>query len=178
MIALEKIAAICSGRIHGTFRGNISSISLDSRKIEKGDLFICLKGEKTDGHFYLDQAFQRGAFAALVERVPDILPENWTLIQVESTSKALLDLASYWRNQFHPIVIGVTGTVGKTTTKEMIATLLSGTFNLLKNEGNLNTEFGVPLTLFKLRENHQLLVLELGLQKPGDVRILSQLTRP
>jgi|YelNatPaOPRAMG01_1025707.scaffolds.fasta_scaffold00657_13 UDP-N-acetylmuramoyl-tripeptide--D-alanyl-D-alanine ligase len=178
MITLEKIAEICSGRIHGTSRGSISSVVLDSRKVEKGDLFICLKGERTDGHLYLDQAFQRGALAALVERVPAHPSENWTLIQVESTFRALFDLASYWRSQFHPIVIGITGTVGKTTTKEMTAALLSKAFNLLKSEGNLNTELGVPLTLLKLRESHQLLVLEMGLQKPGDIRVLSQLTRP
>lgn len=178
MITLEKIAEICSGKIYGPGKGTISSVVLDSRKVEKGDLFVCLKGERTDGHLFLDQAFHRGALAALVERLPSSIPRDWNLIQVESTPSALLELASFWREQFHPVVVAVTGTVGKTTTKEMIATLLSGSFNVLKSEGNLNTELGIPLTLLKLKEKHQFLILELGLQKPGDIEILSRLSRP
>lgn len=178
MISIERIVEICGGKLYGPGKSTISSVVLDSRKVEKGALFVCLKGKRTDGHFFLDEAFKRGALAALVETLPSSLPKDWNLIQVKSTPKALFQLASFWRELFHPIVIGVTGTVGKTTTKEMIATLLSRSFFVLKSEGNLNTEFGVPLTLLKLKEKHQFLVLEMGLQKPGDIAFLARLAKP
>ncbi|MCR4428989.1 MAG: UDP-N-acetylmuramoyl-tripeptide--D-alanyl-D-alanine ligase [Caldiserica bacterium] len=178
MISIERIAEIVGGKLYGPGKGTISNVVIDSRKAEKGDLFICFKGERTDGHLFLDDAFKRGALAALVENLPPSFPREWNLIQVKSTPKSLFQLSSFWREQFHPIVVAVTGTVGKTTTKEMIATILSRSFFVLKSEGNLNTEFGVPLTLLRLREKHQFLVLEMGLQKPGDIAFLSQLAKP
>lgn len=178
MVSLERIANICEGKLYG--RGDCIplSIVLDSRVVSRGDLFVCIKGQRTDGHLYLVDAFRKGAIGALVEKVPPGFPGSWNLIQVSSTPDALLKLARFWRDSFHPVVVAVTGTVGKTTTKEMVALMLSQSFTVLKSEGNLNTEFGVPLTIFKLNEKPQFLVLELGLQKPGDIERLTKVARP
>ena len=138
-----------AGAIH------IREVVIDSRQVKLGDLFVALPGEAVDGHRFVADAVRRGAIAALVQQevtdvnaTPDTLP---VLIRVNNTLVALQQIAAWWRDQFNVRVIGVTGSVGKTTTKEIVAQVLSMRYNVLKNEGNLNNEIGLPLTLLKLR---------------------------
>ena len=124
----------------------ISSISTDTRKITKGSIFIAIRGEKFDGHDYAKKAVELGAAAVISEKPI----EGIKCIIVDNTRKAFLDLARYYRSRFSPIIVGVTGSVGKTTTKEMIALVLSGKYTTLKKEGNLNNDIDLPHTLLNL----------------------------
>ncbi|MGI5835492.1 MAG: UDP-N-acetylmuramoyl-tripeptide--D-alanyl-D-alanine ligase [Chloroflexota bacterium] len=185
MLTIQAVAQAVGGHIIGEPADDqpITVVTIDSRQITPGALFVALKGQKHDGHEFLLDAFVRGARAALVERTPD----NSTLlagkqppplILVEDTMAAFQRLAHWWRKELGIKVIGVTGSVGKTTTKEVIASVLSQRFEVLKSEGNLNTETGVPLTLLKAQPRHQLLVLEMGMYAQGEIRALSQLACP
>lgn len=152
----------------------ISTISTDSRAVTKGCVFIALKGEKFDGHDYAPQAIQQGAIAVISEKAID----GVRCIIVDNTSKALLDLASYYRRRFNPILVGITGSVGKTTTKDMIALVLSSKYKTLKTTGNLNNEIGLPLTLLKLNSGYEAAVIEMGMSNFGEISRLSQTARP
>lgn len=177
-LKISEISQIVEGKLLGDGSAIIRGVSLDSRSVSPGDLFLAMKGQNTDGHFFLNEAFEKGALAALVEKTPELLPESWNLIVVHHTEEALDKLAKSWRDRFSPTVIAITGSAGKTTTKEMIATLLSSSAQVLKSEKNFNTQYGIPLTLFKLTKKDKFLLLELGLQEPGDVAHLTYLTRP
>ncbi|HEY9122520.1 MAG TPA: UDP-N-acetylmuramoyl-tripeptide--D-alanyl-D-alanine ligase [Brevefilum sp.] len=173
----------------------ISSVVIDSRQVAPGCLFVALRGEQTDGHEYVQNAFDNGAVIALVHRqasdkhqtldlrTTDIKPEdiNTNLplcLLVEDTLQALQNFAAYWRAK-HPVrTIGITGSVGKTTTKELTASLLSQKFNVLKNPGNRNNEIGLPLTLLELENNHEVAVLEMGFYVPGEIRTLCKIAHP
>ncbi|MFO8060856.1 MAG: UDP-N-acetylmuramoyl-tripeptide--D-alanyl-D-alanine ligase [Bacillota bacterium] len=157
----------------------IYGVSTDSRCVARGDLFVALEGERTDGHRYLDAAFSRGAVAALVRegRVP---ASGWDgiLLEVPDPFWAVGEVAAWYRDQFSLQVIGVTGSVGKTTCKDMMAAILREEFAVLKTQGNYNTEIGVPLTLFGLRPEHEVAVLELAMRKQGDIRYLASVAGP
>src|SRR5690554_1256468 len=141
---------LLSGRDDSTFSG----ISTDSRNIKEGDLFIPLKGERFDGHDYVEEALAKGAFGALTEK--DIEPDGEkVIIKVDDTLKALRLIAAFYRSKFNIPFIGITGSVGKTSTKEMVWSVLSKKFNVLKNQGNFNNEIGVPLTIFRLEPFHE-----------------------
>ncbi|MEI7467208.1 MAG: UDP-N-acetylmuramoyl-tripeptide--D-alanyl-D-alanine ligase [Chloroflexota bacterium] len=165
-----------AGAIH------IREVVIDSRQVKLGDLFVALPGEAVDGHRFVADAVRRGAIAALVQQevtdvnaTPDTLP---VLIRVNNTLVALQQIAAWWRDQFNVRVIGVTGSVGKTTTKEIVAQVLSMRYNVLKNEGNLNNEIGLPLTLLKLRPEHQRAVLEMAMYTFGEIALLAQIAKP
>ncbi|MCX5970106.1 MAG: UDP-N-acetylmuramoyl-tripeptide--D-alanyl-D-alanine ligase [Coprothermobacterota bacterium] len=177
-LTLVEIASIVGGTTQGAGSVKPRALALDSRLVLEGDLFAALRGERTDGHLYLEQARRRGAVAALVEATPSVRPEGLSLIVVPSCPSALLRLAAALRERFLGPVVAITGTVGKTTTKEMIALLLESAGPVLKSEGNWNTELGLPLALSYLTPAHRFLVQEIGLQKPGDVRLLARLLRP
>jgi len=161
----------------------LSSAVIDSRQAGPGSLFVALPGEYTDGHAYVAHAFSRGAAAALVSRPVDApgvrvdarqpaalppLPVGEPIcILVDDPLLALQRLAAAWRDRFTPRVIGVTGSVGKTTTKEITAAVLRQRFVTLKNRGNLNNEIGLPLTVLELDEHHQRVVLEMGMYGVG-----------
>lgn len=150
----------------------------DSRKITPGCLFVALRGERFDAHDFLDQAVTLGAAAVVAERVP----ENFTLpsLIVPNTRIALGEMARFWRTQFKLPLIAVTGSNGKTTVKEMIAAILNVAFGeqALAAQGNLNNDIGVPLTLFRLNENHRAAVIELGMNHPGEIAQLAAIALP
>ena len=140
--------------------GRFDSVCTDTRKITDGCLFIAIKGDNFDGHDFAAKAIESGAKAVIVEKDCGLGERQ---ILVENTRLALLDLAGYYRSLFNIPVIGITGSVGKTTTKEMVHAVMSSKYNTLKNEGNLNNEIGVPLTLFRLEKTHEAAVIDMGL---------------
>ncbi len=152
----------------------ISSVSTDTRKITKGCVFIALRGDKFDGHDFAKQAIELGATAVITEKPV----EGVRCIIVDNTKKALADLAGYYRSRFNPVLVGITGSVGKTTTKEMTALVLSGKYMTLKTEGNFNNEIGLPHTLLKLSSEHEAAVIEMGMSDFGEISLLSQISRP
>lgn len=174
---------------------SIGSVVIDSREAVKDSLFIALPGEKTDGHAFVQDAFKNGASLAFVhQEMPDDLnildlrkvffdPEKMDItlplcLRVENTLDALQKFAAYWRSTHTVHTIGITGSVGKTTTKELTAALLSQKFKVLKNPGNRNNEIGLPLTLLELDKSHHFAVLEMGFYIPGDIRTLCEIAKP
>lgn len=173
----------------------ITEASIDSRQVIPGALFIALPGERTDGHEYVEEAFERGASYALVQRdmsdrlrvldlrggfIPDDLAsiESPLCLWVEDSLKAMQQAARFWRRKLDVQVIGITGSVGKSTTKEVIAEVLGKRYRTLKNLGNLNNEIGLPLTLLCVSEGHERVVLEMGLYVPGEIAFLCELASP
>jgi UDP-N-acetylmuramoyl-tripeptide--D-alanyl-D-alanine ligase len=157
--------------VEGAFEG----ITTDSRSVREGMLFAALRGANADGHEFAAQAAAAGAAALLVERpLVTKLPQ----LVVEDVSMALGRLASDWRDTLNPTVIGITGSNGKTTTKEMVAGILEMDSEVLATQGNYNNELGLPLTLFELNERHHFAVLEMGAGKPGDIRYLAGIAKP
>ena len=173
----------------------ISEASIDSRQVIPASMFIALPGEHVDGHDYVDQAFNHGAHLAVIQKdvpseypVVDIrsgkLPEGFVLpqqpfcLQVEDSLKALQTIARHWRRQLNLRVIGITGSVGKSTTKELVAEVLGQRYHTLKSPGNLNNEIGLPLSLLRLGPGHQRAVLEMGFYVPGEISFLCDLALP
>ncbi|HSP54175.1 MAG TPA: UDP-N-acetylmuramoyl-tripeptide--D-alanyl-D-alanine ligase, partial [Dehalococcoidia bacterium] len=149
---------------------------IDSRSAQPGDIFFALRGENADGHDFLPQALKSGASAAVVERPVPVTDAS--LFHVTDSIRALQRLAAYWRSRHDLRVIGVTGSVGKTTAKELIAHVLSRRFRVLKSEANINTEIGIPLTLLQLGEEHQRAVLEMAMYSRGEIALLAEIARP
>lgn len=177
---IEEIIRAVGGKCLNTpEKGNnlITSICTDSRKIEAGSLFVPLKGEKFDGHLFIPSVYEKGAVAVVTEK-SEVEDKNLYMIQVTNTKRALLDLAKYYRSCFTIPVIGVTGSVGKTTTKDIIAAVLSGKFLVHKTQGNFNNEIGLPLTLFEMQEHHQVAVVEMGMNHFGEIHELTQVAKP
>lgn len=157
----------------------ITGVEVDSRRVRTGDLFCALPGERVDGHDFVGRAFAGGAVAALVSRDPGLRPApDRALLYAGDTLKGLADLARYHRDRFELPVLAVTGSVGKTTTKDLIASTLGTTLKVLANPGNLNTDIGLPLTLFELGPEHQVACLEMGMRGPGEITHLAALARP
>ncbi len=155
----------------------ISDIITDSRVISTDSLFVPLRGERFDGHVFIKDVYDKGARLTLTMN-EEIVDARLCTILVEDTSKALLDLGHFYRKQFNIPVIGITGSVGKTSTKEIVAAILSGRYNVHKTEGNFNNEIGVPLTLFKLRPEHEIAVIEMGMNHFGEIHNLSYAATP
>lgn len=145
-----------------------------------GDLFVAFRGDKTDGHLYVADALRRGAYGALVQSPPDLPdPEGQhPVVQVASSSQALLDLATYWRSRQQIRVVGVTGSVGKTTAKETIASVLASRFRVLRTPANLNTEIGLAMSLMGLDGSQEIAVLEMGMHALGEIAQLAAIARP
>lgn len=195
MITLEVIFEALSEAAPDWATHVISDVHVDSRKMIPGALFVAVPGENLDGHDFLDDAFQRGAcFAFIQDDVPDnyrvidmregmgSLPESPVelpfCLRVENSVQALQTVARYWRRKLNVRVIGITGSVGKSTTKELTATVLKQRHRTLKNPGNLNNEIGLPMTLWRLSEGHDRAVLEMGFYVPGEIKMLCDLARP
>ena len=175
---LEMLEATGGGEVGGTQVGNtFSTFHTDSREVVNGGVFFALRGAEMDGHRFVDDAIKRGATAVVVERRMNV-PTGIAEIRVPDTWAALYALASYTLAHVSPLVVAVTGSNGKTSTKEMIAAVLGKRFNVLRTSGNLNTETGVPLTMLALQPHHNALVLEMGMQRPGDIARLVALARP
>ncbi len=178
MITINDIMDVTRGKPFSirNYERNVpmSSIFSDTRNIIPGGVFVAIKGERFDGHDYAEYAVEMGAVCAITERTISNVP----CIVVKSTRKALLDLARYFRSKFKPVVVGVTGSVGKTTTKEMIALALSCQHGVHKTVGNHNNEIGLPFTLFKMNHTCTAAVLEMGMNHFGEIERLSRASNP
>jgi len=157
---------------------SFARVTIDSRQVQADDLFIALPGEWHNGHDFLPDAVARGATGVIVQQLPSSLSPNTTVFHVRNSVTALQALAAYWRAKHRLKVIGITGSVGKTTCKELTAAVLARAYAVLKSEANLNTEIGLPLALLQLRPDHQRAVLEMGMYGPGEIRLLCQIARP
>lgn len=178
-LSLENIVAAVRGDYKGDFsllRREVSAVTTDSREVSEGCLFAAIRGTRVDGHDFIPAAFERGALAVLAEKKPE--NAAGPVIVVPSTEKALQALASFYRAQMTARVLGVTGSVGKTTAKEMCASVLAQRYNTLKTQGNFNNELGVPLTLFRLREEHEAAVVEMGVSDFGEMHRLTMMAQP
>ena len=165
--------------LQGEKEQSITGFSIDTRTIKQGDFFVPLRGEKEDGHRYIARAAEKGAVGSFCDRPPPPgLPPRFVLIRVPAVLAALQQAAAYHRRRFDLPVIGVTGSSGKTTTKDLIAAVLSSGMKVLKTEGNLNNEIGLPLTLLQLDKTCRAAVLEMGMSAPGEIELLAQLASP
>lgn len=175
---LEILEATGGGEIGGTQVGEtFSTFHTDSREVRQGGIFFALRGAEMDGHRFVPDAIARGAAAVVVERKTDV-PAGIVEVVVADTWTALYALAAHALRRVQPLVVGVTGSNGKTSTKEMVAAVLGTHFNVLRTLGNLNTETGLPLTILSLEPHHSALVLEMGLQRTGDIARLAALAKP
>ncbi len=178
-LTIENIISAVNGEYFSDaslLKKEISSVTTDSRAVTKDCLFAAIKGENSDGHDYISTAIDKGALIAIGERLPDdrALP----FILVENTVTALGDLAAFYRRQFDIPVLGITGSVGKTTAKEMVSAVLSRRFKVHRTPKNLNNELGVPLTLFGLDKSHEFAVIEMGISHFGEMTRLAEIVRP
>jgi UDP-N-acetylmuramoyl-tripeptide--D-alanyl-D-alanine ligase len=177
-LTLDEVAQATHGRVAaGGKAASVAGVSIDSRTIGKGQLFVAVKGPHFDGHDFLAAAVEKGAAAAMVHRDVDA-PPGFPLVRVAETTQALKDLGRHVRLEAAIPVVAVTGSAGKTTTKEMTAALLATQGPVLKTEGNLNNQYGLPLTLLRLAPEHRFAVLELGMSAAGELRELSGIARP
>jgi UDP-N-acetylmuramoyl-tripeptide--D-alanyl-D-alanine ligase len=177
-MTLAAAAAATGGRLEGAATpGRFSGVSIDSRTAAAGELFFAIAGPRFDGHDFLAEAARRGVAAAVVHRAA-VAPPGLPLLWVADTTRALTDLARQVRAETSAAVVAITGSVGKTTTKDMTAALLARRGPVLKTEGNLNNQYGLPLTLMRLRPDHRFAVLELGMSAAGELRALSAVARP
>ena len=176
---LGEIAKACGGKFIGDrarLLDTISGVVIDSRKVTDGSLFVAIKGERTDGHLYIEKAYDSGAVCAVSEREVDY---DEPYILVESSERAIKAIAEAYRAKFPNIeVVGITGSVGKTSTKEMIAAVLAKKYIVHKTQGNFNNELGVPLTLLAMPEDTEVAVVEMGINHFGEMTRLSKMVRP
>ncbi len=188
-LTISEIARACGGQLVLNGRSaadSVSSVVLDSRKVEIGGVFVATVGERVDGHSFIPSVFGRGAYLVITEKTPGqvqlesgVPAEDWrSYLLVEDTLYALKNLAEYYRKKFDIPIVGITGSAGKTSTKEFVAGVLSEKYNVLKTEGNFNNEIGVPLTLLRLRKEHTAAVVEMGISEFGEMHRLSKMVRP
>jgi UDP-N-acetylmuramoyl-tripeptide--D-alanyl-D-alanine ligase len=156
----------------------INGISIDSRTVAPGELFVAIKGERLDGHRFVPEALSKGAAGAVVSTTEGLDSAERPLLVVSDTVLALQEIAAWYRSRFELPVVAVTGTNGKTTTKDMAAAVLSARLATLKTDGNFNNHIGVPLTLFRLSEGHDAAVVEMGMNHPGEISRLAAVARP
>lgn len=174
----REICAAVGGTLLQDSGAPVTGVTTDSRAVQPGQLFIPLVGERFDGHAYISKALDGGAAGCLTAREPETLLPGKLYIQVADTRLALKALASWYRDKFDLPVVQVTGSAGKTTTKEMIASVLSQRHNTLRTEGNFNNDIGAPLTLLRLMPEHQAAVIETGMNHFGEIRYLGEMVRP
>lgn len=172
-LKLSQIAKALNGEYNRD--AEFDAVCIDTRKITKGCLFVCIKGERFDAHSFVNEALEKGASAVMIHSDIDV---NGAYIKVDDTSKALLALGKYYRSLFDIPVIGLTGSVGKTTTKEFTHLVVSAKYNAIKTQGNLNNEIGLPQTLFSMDESTQAAVVEMGMNHFGEISRLTDATRP
>lgn len=189
-VALKDLAQAVGGDLVGRPHAEgvpVRSVVIDSRKVRPGALFVALQGEKTDGHLYIGQALEMGANACLIERSKAALWDSaWqaagcpaaAAILVDDTLSALGELGRWYKRRIDPVTVAVTGSNGKTTTKEMVASILEEVGPTHRSSGNYNTEIGLPLTLLELGSDHRFLVVEMGMRGVGQIRRLARLAEP
>lgn len=177
-ITIKEIMDSCNGNFIGAeenLNTKVTSIVTDSRQAKENSMFVAIRGEKVDGHKFVPMTYSQGAVCALVEEKVDCdIPQ----IVVESTLQAVKDIAEYYRSLFTIPFIGVTGSVGKTSTKEMLASVLKEKFKVHKTQGNFNNELGVPLTLFAMEEDTEVAIIEMGISDFGEMTRLSKIVKP
>ncbi|MCX5688063.1 MAG: UDP-N-acetylmuramoyl-tripeptide--D-alanyl-D-alanine ligase [Candidatus Omnitrophica bacterium] len=183
MFTVRDIVNTVKGKLlSGNMEEILTGLSTDTRKIKKGELFLAIKGDRFDGHSFILDAVSKGAGGVLVQdggitnanfKLPDV-----SFVSVSDSIKALGDIGNFHRSRFSIPIIGITGSNGKTTTKEMVFAILSKKFNTLKNFGTENNNIGVPLTLLRLNSEHNIAVLEMGTNHLGEIRRLSEIARP
>ncbi|MBM7614591.1 UDP-N-acetylmuramoyl-tripeptide--D-alanyl-D-alanine ligase [Alkaliphilus hydrothermalis] len=180
-LSIDWVTSACGGKlIQQGSRNEIFTISTDSRTNQEGALFIPLVGENFDGHRFISQAIEKGAIAVLKAKdfELDFRLESVNIIEVEDTLVALKEISRHYRQLFNIPFVGVTGSTGKTTTKDLISSVLAAKFNVLKNVGNFNNQIGLPMTLFNLEAEHQMGILEMGMSSFGEIESLVELVRP
>jgi UDP-N-acetylmuramoyl-tripeptide--D-alanyl-D-alanine ligase len=173
--SLSSISQLVGGELHGAGAIAVTAISTDSRSVQPGEFFVALRGENFDGHSFVPQAARAGAVGALVEHFQ---AGGFPQIVVPDTLEALQRLAAAVRAELPTRFVGITGSNGKTSTKEMVAAMLGETFRVVKTDGNLNNHIGVPLSLLRANREHDFAVLELGMNHPGEIGALAALVRP
>ena len=179
-MTIQEIAAAVEGKWLNPFEHSapVTEVCTDSRKITEGCLFLPWVGERFDGHDFIEKAMEGGAGGCLCAKVPAQLRPDKFYIQVDDTRLALRRLASVYREKFDIPVVQITGSVGKTTTKEMVASVLSARYHTLKTQGNFNNDIGTPLTLLNLDETHEAAVIETGMNHFGEIEYLGVMVRP
>lgn len=178
-MTLENIAKACNGKYVGKDADRTIEITggqVDSRKIKEGNLFFASKGEKVDGHSFIAKAFELGAACAVCER--EIEAADGPYILVENSLQALKSIAAFYRDQLTIPIVGITGSVGKTSTKEAIAAVLSAKYRVQKTDGNFNNEVGLPLTMLTIQDEHEVAVVEMGISDFGEMDRLAAISRP
>lgn len=174
----EICAAVGGTLLQGEGSALITGVTTDSRAVSAGQLFIPLTGERFDGHAYIGSALSSGAAGCLTARTPETLLPGKLYVQVADTRLALKALAAWYRSRFTLPVVQITGSAGKTTTKEMVAAVLSRRYDTLKTQANFNNDIGTPLTLLGLAPQHQAAVIETGMNHFGEIRYLGEMVRP
>ena len=178
MKTIEQILEITGGRLcQGEAKTVFSGVSINSRRVKEGNLFICIIGAKKDGHRFVDRALKKGASAVLVSKNISC-PKNVCVAKVKDTTLALSQIARVHRRQFDIPVVAITGSTGKTTTKELVASILGTQYNVLKNNKSFNNKYGVPLTLLRMNNSHNAAVVEVGTNGPGEIAFLADLIKP
>lgn len=178
ILSLKEIIDATGGKLlSGDINSTISGVSTDSRTINEGELFIPLKGENFDGEMFIEDALKIGS-ASLTESINYVSNNNKPIIFVDNTKDALHKIAKYYREKFQIPFVAVTGSSGKTTTKDMIYDVLSMKYNVLKTQGNFNNEIGLPLTIFRLNKDHDMAVVEMGMSGFGEIRRLKNIAGP
>lgn len=178
-LTLKNIANSCDGQLFcndiALSETEVSDIVTDNRKVTQGSLFIAIKGARADGHSFINSAYNSGAICVISEKPLDT---DKPYILVENSLTAIKKIAKFYREGLDIKVIGISGSVGKTSTKELIYSVLNEKYNVLKTEGNFNNELGLPLTIFRLREEHEIAVLEMGISDFGEMTRLSEIAKP
>lgn len=180
-ISINEIITATNGRLlKGKLDDLILDICTDTRKANAKDLFIPLVGEKFDGHNFILNAYENGVRTFLKNKSNNIVLnlDDVNIVEVEDTTKALGDLAKYYKNKFSINYISITGSTGKTTTKDIIHSVLSSKYNTLKNEGNFNNHIGLPMTIFKLEDKYETAILEMGMSNSGEIKYLANIVDP
>ncbi|MDO4312080.1 MAG: UDP-N-acetylmuramoyl-tripeptide--D-alanyl-D-alanine ligase [Eubacteriales bacterium] len=178
-LTLANITEACQGTYHGDeclLGREVAGVTIDSRKVEKDFLFVAINGERFNAHKFIPDTIEKGALCVVSHE--DLGDTDYPYILVEATGQALLDIAKLYRDSFDVKVVGITGSVGKTSTKEMIASVLSQKYHVHKTQGNFNNECGLPLTIFEMNETHEVSVLEMGINHFGEMRKLSFTASP
>jgi len=178
-MTLSELAGACGGRlVRGDGAGRVSSIGKDTRSLQAGELYWALRGENFDGHDFAAAAAAAGAAGAVVEKEPEGLPSDFPLVQVDEAQAALHRLASWYRDRLKARVICLTGSNGKTSTKDFTAAVAGTRFAVSKTEGNLNNHIGLPLTMLSAKATDEVCVWEIGMNRPGEIAALTRLARP
>jgi UDP-N-acetylmuramoyl-tripeptide--D-alanyl-D-alanine ligase len=180
-LTADELVAATGGDLLARSDRPILGGAVDSREVRPGNLFVALPGERTDGHRFVAAALAAGASGVLVARLPDDIDPataDATIVRVDDPLRGLQAVAGAWRNRFDPLVVGITGSIAKTSTKEAVAAVLGAAMPTLKNEGNLNNEIGLPITVLRLRSDHRAAVLEMGMYVGGEIADLARIGRP